>query len=258
MFQALIDKSIAEHGISPVVVKVGSSISIKKDYDIGCLLHSKVPGFGKYICYFSCNDDIRRYRNILPSHICNGPGDSMHTLLMEHIPDGDVKGIELQSDIVRSCFKQVILSLYCAHEKIGLIHQDMHVGNVLLKKVSAPDVRVYTIAETGEEITVPVIGYSTHIIDFEDCLFDLSYTRDRYLQGQNLMRSIQRFVADFEYKCQPQSPNYGSLHRQCTDMSYNPHLLRKDVLGLLKAVDTLDILGKRPPPSLTYNPNVFG
>jgi hypothetical protein len=80
-----------------IIVKIGKSDTINKEYKISHLL-SNIDGFIKYLCYFSCNNNIVKI--IQNSSICasNNELENIQILLMKKYELGDIKNYNWSSD----------------------------------------------------------------------------------------------------------------------------------------------------------------
>jgi len=84
---ALIHDGYARHN-QKVVIKVGKSELIRKEYQIGERLKN-VPGFIRYICAMQCHDDLEKYKKNAAFSICSKEthNDLMNVLIMPyHVP----------------------------------------------------------------------------------------------------------------------------------------------------------------------------
>ena len=93
-----------------IIVKIGKSDTILKEYDISHLL-SNINGFIKYLCYFSCNNDISQIIN--NSSICAKEGDTLKILLIKKYELGDIKNFNWDFnnfDILKLLIKQIFVA----------------------------------------------------------------------------------------------------------------------------------------------------
>lgn len=63
---------------------------------------------------------------------------------------------------MRSCMKQILLTMVEGYKKCSFIHGDLHLDNVLMKKTTQKDIYYET---TG--LRLPVFGYRSVLMDFE-------------------------------------------------------------------------------------------
>lgn len=126
-----------------VVVKIAdNSEDLKTEWDAYEALSKcdpPVPGFMDYFGFFRCKDTLARAirDGIGDNGLCEGVGDTMQVLVMEHVDNQSMKRYDWTSqpiETLRSCLAQVICSLLEAHLACGFVHGDMHLDNILLKK----------------------------------------------------------------------------------------------------------------------------
>jgi hypothetical protein len=136
------------------VIKVGDADSLAHDYKMSCILSSSI-GFMRY-------DDFR-----------NG------VILMPYFPLGSIAKYTWNPDnvvLLRSCLKQVMLSvisIFCNH---GIIHGNFHTGNILLRPTKQSVIK-YDISGVGQ-FEVPTYGIRTLIMDFEHSRVVETSTKD--------------------------------------------------------------------------------
>lgn len=147
-----------------VVLKIAnSSEDLEKEWEIYKELHNnKIPNLTKYFCYFKCADIIEKYVN--PSNsICNGKGETMQVLVMEYLPAQSFKNFDWTTvpiESLRSCILQAILFCLYSFEKLGFIHGDYHLDNLLICKTQKKQI-------SYSNITVGLHGLQIKCIDFE-------------------------------------------------------------------------------------------
>jgi len=95
----------------------------------------------------------------------------MKVLIMEYAIDGSFGLYNWSLDdieIIKSCVKQLIVSLVDAYIKIGFVHNDLNNNNYVLKKTKNKDLK-YNINGKEIIIQIPLNGFETAIMDLEDC-----------------------------------------------------------------------------------------
>jgi hypothetical protein len=160
--------TLKEHG--DIVVKIGNSKDIHNEYEMSERLKG-IKGYVKYICFFECNDN---FRNIHPSSqkdvtLCNGEGKQMKVILMPYFPLGSIATFPWQDhpiSLFHSCLKHAVLSMLTAFFGLGVIHNDFHIGNVLLKTTKQKSLS-YSIPAIDFHDEVPTHGVRIWIMDFE-------------------------------------------------------------------------------------------
>lgn len=113
------------------------------------LKNHRIPGILDYDCY-------RRY---------GYDRNSMQILIMNYIPERSMKFFDWRTvgiDTVRSCIKQILLTMVEGYKKCAFIHGDLHLDNVLMKKTTKKDIYYETVG-----IRLPVVGYQSVLMDFE-------------------------------------------------------------------------------------------
>ena len=158
-----------------VIIKLGNSESLYKEYLIGKYMSERNPNFMNYSCYFQCNNQLKKYTKInTKKYICNGKGDELKVLIMPYYIFGNFKDFcwnSLNYKVLISCTAQILASYLYAYEQIGFLHNDCHLGNVLIDKTDEKEY-VYKIKDTI--IKVPVFGYKIIIMDYETSIFDMN------------------------------------------------------------------------------------
>ena len=160
-----------------VVIKIGTDKGrIDKEYDISKQL-SVFHGFVRYICKFSCKDDLRKYSgNWTPDvGFCdlNGP-DKTNSIIMPYYPLGSMlkyKWTRDTFDTFKKLLKSVVEAYLVANEELGFVHNDFHLDNLLLKesKYSTFDLKV-------------------DIIDFELSEINEKYKKDKIKIGRDFKK----------------------------------------------------------------------
>lgn len=93
-------------------------------------------------------------------------------LVMEYVPDGSIglyNWTPNDIELIKSCIKQLICSLLDAYIKTGFVHYDLNNNNYVLKRTKKTELK-YNI--NGKEITIPLYGLETAIMDLENCKID--------------------------------------------------------------------------------------
>jgi hypothetical protein len=172
-----------------IVIKIGpSNKTTQKEYEIGELLYSnKLSGFIKYNCIFTCYDNTdetieininKRNKPKLPSNICDAEKteeNKKDVLIMPYVKDGSVENYEWTEQnvsILKNLLLQAILSLTVAFQKIGFIHGDLHLGNLLFKPTTKTHLS-YSIDGIPEKIHIETTGYKLVIMDFEKSIMGI-------------------------------------------------------------------------------------
>ena len=158
IFQALLEKQ------KQVVVKITNQTNVDKEYNIGqALFPLKLPTILSFYCFFTCLDN---FRGIDPKQgLCGRGKDPISVLVMPLIKLGRIDKANWTRDnihVFNSCLKHVVCTLLLAFETFGFNHNDLHFGNILLKKTKKKHIQY------GDRIVLPVVdGYIPVIMDFE-------------------------------------------------------------------------------------------
>jgi serine/threonine protein kinase len=126
-----------------MVIKINVNKEInEKEYNINQQL-SPYKNFVRYICKFSCKDDLRKYMEKGPYRevddgFCkeNGP-DRTFSIIMPYYQLGSILKYTWTKEnfnIFKTLMKTVIYTLLFVNNSIGFIHGDFHLENILLKE----------------------------------------------------------------------------------------------------------------------------
>jgi hypothetical protein len=175
-----------------VVVKI-ADVEEDLEHEWSCsrkLADPRNVNFLKYFCFFRCNDRLPRIiekaiDGRVGIGICQGKGDSMQVLLMEHVESGSMKRYDwsrhpiaaLQDFIV-----QAVFALLNAHLSCGFSHGDFHIDNVLVAKTSRSHV---TYDQLPGSPYVETHGLLAKLMDFELSKFGM--------QPVSVFKDLQEF-----------------------------------------------------------------
>jgi serine/threonine protein kinase len=169
------------------VIKIGSfNKRVKDEYNISEVLHKHhIYGFMKFICIFSCYDDIydkqpkttddnnitntnksdkSNYKICQGEHVAKNKKD---VLIMPFVKDGSIEKhvwTENKIPLLKNLIIQTILSLAVAFERVGFLHRDLHLGNVLFKTTKRENI-IFMLGTS--EYSIPLYGKKVVITDFE-------------------------------------------------------------------------------------------
>ena len=253
-----------------IVAKIGfSNKTLEKEWQIGNMLDG-IPGYINYICLFECFDDS--YKKEKPTRICNAekkPENNKKILLMPYINEGSIKSFKWsvdKFDILRSVIIQSIMSALVAYQKIGFIHGDFHLDNILLKKTKKTHIEYKLETDKGIKIIkIPSNGYKIVIMDFENSWIIKDKISSLYTYWNNLYNMISRLKFDLHdnKKNNVNIRNLGNILTFIeTQMNEkNPNKNNNNYMNttiIVKQINQLEIeLIKQPEQQLTYNPNIF-
>jgi hypothetical protein len=135
------------------VAKIGNSKELETEYNFSLGLGlAQLEGFVGYTSY--CNTDEDPQTGVI---------------IMPHFPLGSIakyKWTEDNLSILKTSIKHAMLSVINAFQARGIIHGDLHIGNVLLESTKQTHI-TYNIDGIGE-FTIPTHGIRTWIMDFEN------------------------------------------------------------------------------------------
>jgi len=182
-----------------IVVKIShENKTLEKEYRISMKLNEyKIPGYINYICLFSCYDDT--YGKDKPMKICKADKKEYNirkVLIIPYITEGSLRTFKWSDDkfdLLKFAIIQVIMSSFIAFHKIGFIHGDFHLDNILLKKTKQTYIE-YNI-ETAKETKILKIntnGYKIIIIDFEQSWINLDKQQALQIYWNNIYNMFLR------------------------------------------------------------------
>jgi serine/threonine protein kinase len=249
--RAMIDDAIVRKN-QQVVLKIGPSGSLQKEYDYARAL-KHVPGFARFICAMQCLDALGRYKRDPHAKVCSGdPNDEdMNVLVMPFFSMGSVRKYVWANNPqkLRSCLKQIVLSLYVAFVDHGFIHSDIHLDNVLLSATQKATI-AYTLPG-NKTIHVPTSRLRIQIMDLERAFMPVDVRQTRHL-----FRDLDRVVKDLKYAARvtfAQLPELSMFTERRTSVDA-PATLQSDVLAMLAIIDRIDRVDDEPAPTLVYDP----
>ncbi len=223
---------------------------------MGLKLYRTSPGFIKYICHFSCNDDYRKYKEVdKVSSLCYGKGDTMNVLVLPYYELGSVRDYDWtdKTHILIQCMKQIILSYFQSFLATGFYHNDIHLANVLLKPTTKEFIE-YSI--DGVEYKEPTYNMSIVIIDFENSIIIEDKTNVNYVY-MSIFQLMTDFMISMRFKHLYTSSiiNVSDLAKK---YSQNRVPAKKGIPNLFRLLDLIDFNEEsKSGLNRTYDPNVF-
>jgi hypothetical protein len=122
-----------------IVIKIGRTDILAKEYDTGKQL-SDFPNFIRYYCSFNCLDTKDNLESLVQGRlksVCTDNGETnIGVLVMPYYILGDIGNYvwrEEELGLLKNVLKQICFGLMYAYEKIGFLHNDEHLGNILLR-----------------------------------------------------------------------------------------------------------------------------
>ena len=184
VYKALLDKN------KNIVAKIGK-YKLDYEYEVAEKLETlKMPTFIKFYCLFSCLDNFSELKNNTKT-VCKKEGEPVSIILMPYIEEERIelwKWERNNFELMKNVMKHVFLSLFYGKQKIGFIHGDLHLGNVLLKKTNRKEITY------GDYGSLQVLGIIPVIMDF-----DKSNFLDKY--DTVLYEDLKRFILLMSDSC---------------------------------------------------------
>jgi hypothetical protein len=146
----------------PVVLKLGEQERTFKEFNTKMLYEARVPGFVKYICAFSCLDDLT---NLNDRGLCNGKGSMQHALIMPYFKHGSIKTYAWTPGnfhVLKSLVKETTACGMILAQQYSIIHNDLHADNIMMVSSRKTNKRFDDIG-----IEIPRFGYKPIMIDLE-------------------------------------------------------------------------------------------
>lgn len=175
-----------------VVVKISTNEKLlTKDFEASKKLSSiNSPNYAKYLGLFSCKDDIKNYTKSkpLPEEFCKLEGNINYFLFMPYYKLGSLISYEPNNlDEIISIINQFICASLYVFEKLGFLHNDFHIGNILIKPTNKEIIK-YNLNNCIKEIKT--FGLEITIFDFDRATFNNNGKFGDYINQLMLLISI--------------------------------------------------------------------
>ena len=257
-----------------IVVKISRHMDDKtqeymahKEYRIGKALEN-ITGFIKYICLFGCYDDTNdKFEQTeagdkpiaVKTKICDATDKTeenwKYVLVMPYVQEGSFESNNWTKEnilLLKNLIIHTVLSLATAFEKVGFVHQDLHLGNVLFKKTKSREMK-YEL-KNGDIINVPTMGYKIVIMDFEKALLQQKDTY-RFWDDLNLfLRNIDGLKNNMN---EAVDWNDSSMVMQFTKNMRKNRTPADNVVELIQMIEHSQMETVEIQPELKYDPNVL-
>ena len=186
-------KSSFYHLNDTLVLKISKDANVKDlihEFFIGMSLNelkTKIPNFMYVYSLFNCSEVINTNDNNFK--ICEKIGD-VNMMLMEKIEGNDLeKEMDIMDDydVINSIF-QICLALQMAYDSFGFIHQDLHIRNIMIRKL--PDNKIIKYSFNNSNSIYINTNFYAIIIDYGfSAVYDEN--RNNYLTIKDLTKSYR-------------------------------------------------------------------
>lgn len=172
-----------------VVAKIAFS-AYNQEFELAKQLEGlHLPTLLNYCCRFECLDD-RRSLNYSSSYLCKKTGDMIHVIIMPYVDGGQIDSWKWNRDNfddLKQIMKHIVYTLLYAARNMGFIHNDLHVGNVLIKKTRRKEVSY------GDFGALKVEGHIPIIMDYDRAYFSME---NNWLVYKDLNRLFSLFSVE--------------------------------------------------------------
>jgi hypothetical protein len=225
-----------------VAIKTSASQLLAKEYAIASMLKD-IPGFMQPYCFFQCDDDYKEH----PSK------ERSALIVMPYLEGGSMREFNWASNpaALHSCLMQFFCSLMQAYEMKGVIHNDTHFDNVLLKKTTEKEVE-YILG--GKQILIPTNGYLIVIMDFELSFNEVATNRGRAIG--HLYDDILHGVNDLHYESPVDILNDAPLISALINLKTHPVPAYDGYITMKPLIENISVAPKQVR-SFIYDPSAF-
>jgi serine/threonine protein kinase len=230
-----------------------------KEYRIGKAL-SGINGFINYICIFGCFDDTHnKIQTSEFAKICDADDkiekNWNYVLVMPYIQEGSIENYNWTKEnveILKMMVMHTVMSLATAFEKVGFIHQDLHLQNVLFKKTKRQEIEY--VLSSGNRFVFPTMGYKVVIMDFEKAVTGVKDTYhfwndlSTFLRNVDSIRTNMNRIVEWDDSA------------TATQFAKN---MRKGKTAVEHVGELIQIIAKSSfdvielPPKIEYNSNIY-
>ena len=148
------------------------------------------------------------------------------------------------SNLFRSCLKQLVLSLYIAFLHQGFVHTDIHLDNVLIKMT-----RKATIQYSNEH-QVETCGLAVCIMDFEKAFMPVDRS-----QTHAFWDDIAHVFNDIRYAMKLRFSNQHEIETLLLRVKHGNKTI--NIKPLLDLIDDISRIEKQEIRMQKYDPNVL-
>lgn len=230
-----------------VILKLGDGV-VREEYEMGeRLKEAKLRGFMRFICHFSCNDNHLEHDGKARKTICKSQGNSMHVIMMPYLEMGSIGDFkwdakeEVHVHQLRSLLKQTILFILAAWEANRFFHGDLHVKNVLIKRIGTNVQKHVHVRVNKIEYTVEHHGVTAVIMDFENSRFIRENSKNNGLEMERYFWDVDKLFSQMKSFMRNVSGEYDASlyirslqHRDCRDPF--------ELIGVLDEIDKIKLV----------------
>jgi len=152
--------------------------------------HVEHPNFAELVCHFNCEDNILLYnrQSSLPTGFCHCQGGSnkIHITIMPYYRLGNIEDHPFDQTSLFSIIGQVIMASIEMFDEIGLVHNDLIPGNVVVEHDRH---RFMEYTHNGDRYRIKLYGLRAIILDFGASAISRD---DEYLVVRDLLIFINR------------------------------------------------------------------
>lgn len=144
----------------------------------------------------------------------------MERLIM-FMDTNDNLGINFTADLMENIILQLLASIYFMQEKFKMSHQDLHTGNIMLRKIKDGQGKFLNYKVNGKRLKIPNMGWALVIIDFGFTTFN--YKGVHYSANFNRINKVFNIREEFR-------PAYDLLYSLIIIFDRTEERLIKDVI----------------------------
>jgi serine/threonine protein kinase len=266
-----------------IVVKIDRADKTnRKEYTIGeRLFQMHIPGFIRYICIFPCYDTTP---HDVSGRICQAEPiekNRKDVLVMPHLSEGSIDTYpwdESTLPILKCLLMQTVMSTLIAYTTVGFIHNDLHLGNILIKKTKKneidyvlgtdhiPPVNLRNMSRDSPgqspggssfQYSIPTMGYKIVIVDFGNSMLYVQ-EKDQLFYWFDLLNVFSRVNLDLKLsrdrKIVWNDDSVIDFVKRARDSNAHP----RQAIQLLRIIHQTTFRFNTIPITVAYDPNVYG
>lgn len=230
----------------------------RKEYTIGeRLFQMHIPGFMRYICIFPCYDTTP---HDVSGRICQAEPiekNCKDVLVMPHLSEGSIDTYpwdESTLPILKCLLMQTVMSTLVAYTNVGFIHNDLHLGNILIRKTKKNEID-YVLGK--DQYSIPTMGYKIVIADFGNSMIHVQ-EKDQLFYWFDLLNVFSRVNLDLNpsrgRKIVWNDDSVTNFVKHARDTNISP----RQAIQLLRMIHQTTFRFNTIPTTVAYDPNVYG